>query len=107
MSIDELNNQHEEKRGIVPSVNANNDTLNRNYIPYRIQGIATVSEQSGGKLPLSSQELKALHRVRINRMLMRKRRQGRASKDMVPRIVTTTVIVLAVLTLLVSGSVGA
>ncbi|HEY5004202.1 MAG TPA: transglycosylase domain-containing protein [Ktedonobacteraceae bacterium] len=107
MSIDELNNQHEEKRGLVSSANANNDTLNRNYISYRNQGIATVSEQSGSKLPLSSQELKALHRVRINRMLMRKRRQGRASKDMVPRIVTTTVIILAVLTLLVSGSVGA
>jgi membrane peptidoglycan carboxypeptidase len=109
MSIDELNNnQHEEKRGLVPSANANNDTLNRSYIPYRNhQDIATVSEQSGSKLPLSSQELKVLHRVRINRMLMRKRRQARTSKDMVPRIVTTTVIVVAILTLLVSGSVGA
>lgn len=108
MSIDELNNnQYGGKRDLVPSANANNDALNRSYIPYRNQDIATVPEQSGTKHSLSSQELKALHRVRINRMIMRKRRQARVSKDMVPRIVTTTVIVLALLTLLVSGSVGA
>src|ERR1700738_4414504 len=98
MSIDELSNsQREEKRDLVTS----NDTMGRNYPVYKSQDIATVSDQPGVRAPLSPQELKALHRVRVNRIIMRKRRQARISKDMVPRFMTTAVIVLAILTLLV------
>ena len=108
MSIDELsNNRHEAKRDLVTSVNADNGSLSRNYPASRNQGIATVSEHSGTKSPLSSQELRALHRVRVNRLIMRKRRMARLSKDAAPRIVTTAIIVFAVLILLVSGSTGA
>jgi membrane peptidoglycan carboxypeptidase len=108
MSIDELsNNQHLQKRDFGAPANANNGALNRNYSRSRNQGIATISEQPIVKPPLSSQELKSLRRVHVNRMLMRKRRQARVSKDMVPRIVTVSVIITALLTLLVSGSAGA
>src|SRR5450432_809697 len=103
MSIDELNNQDLQKRDFGAPANANNGALNRNYPRYRNQGIATISEQPVVKSPLSSsQELKSLHRVHVNRILMRKRRQARVSKDMVPRIVTVSVIIVALLTLLVS-----
>jgi membrane peptidoglycan carboxypeptidase len=108
MSIDEINNnQHREKRDIVSSVNAHNNPLNGNYLTYRNQDIATVSELPNPRPPLSSRELKALHRIRINRMIMRKHRMARTSKDMVPRIVTTSVVIFAVLTLIISGSIGA
>ncbi|MBV9617106.1 MAG: hypothetical protein JO031_16760, partial [Ktedonobacteraceae bacterium] len=108
MSIDELsNNRHEAKRDLITSANAGNGSLSRNYPATRNQGIATVSEHSGVKPSLSSQELKALHRMRVNRLIMRKRRMARLSKDAAPRIVTTAIIVFAVLILLVSGSTGA
>ncbi len=108
MSIDELsNNGHEEKRDLLASANVNNGSMGRKYPAYRNQGIATVSEPVVVRPPLLPQELKALRRIRVNRIIMRKRRQARVPKDMVPRIVTTTVIVLALLTLLVSGSAGA
>ncbi len=108
MSIDELrNSQRGEKRDLVTSANAHNGAMGRSYPAYRSQSIATVSEQPAVRPPLSPQELKGLHRVRVNRIIMRKRRQARVSKDMVPRIIATTIIVLAILTLLVSGSAGA
>jgi membrane peptidoglycan carboxypeptidase len=108
MSIDELsNNQHLQKEDFVAPANANNGAFNRNYARSRSQSLATISEQPAVKPPLSPQELKSLRRVHVNRMLMRKRRQARVSKDMVPRIVAVSVIIAALLTLLVSGSAGA
>src|SRR5438876_2760524 len=108
MSIDELsNNQHLQRSDFSTSANANNGALNRNFSAYRNQGIATISERPAVKPPLSPEELKSSHRVRVNRMLMRKRRQARVSKDIVPRIVTISVVIVTILTLLISGSVGA
>lgn len=112
MSIDELsNNQDLRRRDLIASADVQNDVVHRdNPRHYRKQSIVPVSEPvvSGVSHPsLSSQELKALHRVRVNRILMRKRRQARVGKDMVPRIMTVGVIIVALLTLLVSGSAGA
>ncbi len=108
MSIDELsNNRYGEKRDLIAPANAHNGSMGKNYPAYRNQSIATVSDPGSVRPSLSSEELKALHRVRVNRLIMRKRRQARVSKDMVPRLMTITVLVLVVLTLLVSGSAGA
>ncbi len=108
MSIDDFSNdQHEEKRDLVPSASAHYDHLSRNHATYRKQTIAPFSEQPTIQSSRSSQELKALRRAHVNRIIMRKRRLARISKDAVPRMVTTAVIVFALLTLLVSGSTGA
>ena len=92
MSIDELSNkQHEEIRALVTAPD--------------VQG--GIIPASASKPVLTAQEQQALRIARVNRIIMRKRRHTRFSKDMAPRIVTFVVIAFALFTILVSGSVGA
>ena len=64
MSIDELsNNRYGEKRDLIAPANAHNGSMGKNYPAYRNQSIATVSDPGSVRPSLSSEELKALHRV--------------------------------------------
>ncbi|HEV2654313.1 MAG TPA: transglycosylase domain-containing protein [Ktedonobacteraceae bacterium] len=92
MSIDELSNkQHEETRALATTPNRQEDII----------------PAPANKPVLTAQEQQALRIARVNRIIMRKRRHTRFSKDMAPRIVTFVVIAFALFTILVSGSVGA
>ncbi len=105
MSLDELsNNQHEEMHALI---RASNGTVGRSDVANRYEGVIAVPADPIKRHTLTPEERQALHRVRLNRIIMRRRRHGRIGKDIVPRLLTIIVVVFILFTAFVSGGVGA
>jgi len=92
------NSQRDEARGLIPqgAKGATNGRMQVATLPIR-----PVKEPS-----LPPAQLVAQRRARVNRILMRKRRHERLSRDLAPRLLIASVVVTLVLFSLFSASVG-
>src|SRR6266571_2701344 len=92
------NSQRDEARGLIPqgAKGATNGRMQVATLPIR-----PVKEPS-----LPPAQLVAQRRARVNRILMRKRRHERLSRDLAPRLLIASVVVTLVLFSLFSTSVG-
>lgn len=74
--------------------------------PAQAVAVLTRNAMQPGSAPASRLDSNVLHRIRVNRMLIRKRRQER-TKEIAPRLVTVVAIIMIVLTTLLSSGTGA
>jgi membrane peptidoglycan carboxypeptidase len=74
--------------------------------PDQAVAVLTRNATLPGSVAASRLDSNTPHRIRVNRMLMRKRRQER-TKEIAPRLVTVVAIILIVLTTLLSSGAGA
>ncbi len=105
--IEQLDFGQEENKAI------NNDSSQENTLEERNKQIGIkkakfykVEKEIGSELLEQQQDLLSMRRMRVNRILMRKRRHKRSGHTVEPRLALVGLILLSILMLLLSGSMG-